>query len=75
MSAATGEGLGDLARALQAAIVSQMDYISAVLSYEHATVLAELYSLGALDEVTYQDDGIFIRGRVPSFLKDQVMMR
>lgn len=44
VSAVTGEGMDELAEALQRAICSQMDYISTVVAYEHSTVSEHLLS-------------------------------
>lgn len=72
MSAVTQEGTEDLMRAMESALSSQMEYISCTISYDHVTLLSTVHNMGILDEVQYQDEGVFVRGKVPLFLKEQI---
>lgn len=59
-------------RAMESALSSQMEYISCTISYDHVTLLSTVHNMGILDEVQYQDEGVFVRGKVPLFLKEQI---
>jgi hypothetical protein len=72
MSAVTQEGTEDLMKAMESALSSQMEYISCTISYDHVTLLSTVHNMGILDEVQYQDEGVFVRGKVPLFLKEQI---
>ena len=75
VSATTMEGFPELMTAMEAALSSQMEYISSTISYNHINLLSSVHNLGMLDEVQYLDEGVFIRGRLPLFLKEQVESR
>ncbi len=72
ISSLTGEGMDSLTKALEDALSSKMESIGTIISYDHATLLNSIYNLGVLDEVEYLDEGIYIRGKVPLFLKQQI---
>lgn len=75
MSAVTQEGTTELMSAMEVALSSQMEYISCIISYNHVTLLSTVHNMGILDEVQYLDEGVFVRGKVPMFLKDQIENR
>lgn len=75
VSATTQEGFTELMTAMEEALSSQMEYISSTISYQHINLLSSVHNLGILDEVQYLDEGVFIRGRLPLFLKQQVESR
>ena len=75
MSAVTAEGSKELMKAMESALSSQMEYISCTISYNHVTLLSTVHNLGILDEVQYLDEGVFVRGKVPLFLKEQINNR
>jgi GTP-binding protein HflX len=75
VSAATQEGFPSLMRALEGALSSQMEYLSATIAYKHVHLVNSVHNLGILDEVQYLDEGVFVRGRLPLFLKEQVESR
>ena len=75
MSAVTAEGTKELMKAMESALSSQMEYISCTISYNHVTLLSTVHNLGILDEVQYNDEGVFVRGKVPLFLKEQINNR
>ena len=75
MSAVTTEGSSELLKAMESALSSQMEYISCTISYDHVTLLSTIHNLGILDEVQYLDEGAFVRGKVPLFLKEQIENR
>ena len=72
MSSVTGEGAEDLVSALETALSSKMDSIACTVSYDYGTLLNSIHNLGVLDEVQYLDEGIYIRGKVPLFLREQL---
>lgn len=72
VSSLTGEGMKDLATALQRAVCSTMEDIACVIPYSETSILSTLHNLGSLSEVLYNDEGIFVRGKLPSFLVAQV---
>lgn len=72
VSCVTGEGLSELTRALQQAVCSQMEEVACLIPYSHTSLLHTLHGLGSLSEVLYQDEGVFVRGRLPAFLVNQV---
>ena len=71
----TKEGVTDLMKAMESALSSQMEYISCTISYDHVTLLSTVHNMGILDEVQYLDEGVFVRGKVPLFLKEQIENR
>jgi hypothetical protein len=75
MSSVTREGTSDLMTAMETALSSQMEFISCIISYNDVTLLSTVHNLGILDEVVYQDEGVFVRGKVPLFLKEQIENR
>lgn len=75
MSAVTQEGTSELMTAMEVALSSQMEYISCIISYNHVTLLSTVHNMGILDEVQYLDEGVFVRGKVPMFLKEQIENR
>lgn len=75
MSSMTREGTADLMTAMEAALSSQMEVISCTISYHDVTLLSTVHNLGILDEVQYLDEGVFVRGKVPLFLKEQIENR
>ena len=75
LSAVTKEGVSDLMKAMEGALSSQMEYVSCTISYDHVTLLSTVHNMGILDEVQYLDEGVFVRGKVPLFLKEQIENR
>merc|ERR1711998_349332 len=75
LSAATGEGIDEFKAALEEALANSMMYISLTLPYDDAratALLSSIHDLGVLEEVSYNNDGIYVRGSVPEFLQRQV---
>jgi len=73
MSARTGEGSERLLSALEAALSSQMQFLECRLPYDMTPLMSTLHSLSILEEVTYTDDGIYVRGHVPRYLCEQIV--
>ena len=48
VSATSQEGFSDLMHALEGALSSQMEYISATISYRHVNLLSSVHNLGIL---------------------------
>lgn len=61
--------------AMETALSSQMELISCTISYTDITLLSTVHNLGILDEVQYLDEGVFVRGKIPLFLKEQINNR
>jgi len=74
VSAATGEGMDQLMSVLMSALSAQMEVISLTLPYGERgeALLSTIHSLGVVEEKTYGDAGVFVRGRVPVFLREQI---
>ena len=74
LSAVTGEGSENLAAALEDALTSNMEEVDIILPYtaEHAPLLDSIHTLGFLDSVIYKEDGIYISGKIPLFLKRKI---
>lgn len=74
VSAATGEGMDQLMSVLETALSAQMETCSLTVPYgeQGEALLSTIHDLGVLDEVVYGDDGVFVRGRIPAFLNEQI---
>ena len=75
LSAVTGEGMENFKIALEEALTSSMMFISLTLPYEDTratALLSSIHDLGVLEEVSYNNDGIYVRGSIPEFLRRQV---
>ena len=75
MSSMTGEGMDEFKVVLEEALASSMMFISMTLPYSDArttALLSSIHDLGVLEEVSYNDGGIYVRGSVPEFLQRQV---
>ena len=75
LSSVTGEGFESLKVALEEALSSTMMYVSMTLPYDDnrcRSLLSTIHNLGVLEEVSYNDDGTYIRGFVPEFLQRQI---
>lgn len=68
ISAITGEGLSDLVTVLEDVIASTLEPLSGYVTFEQ---LSTIHKLGRIDELSYDDDGVYVRGRIPLFLKKQ----
>lgn len=67
-SAVTGEGLEDLVTVLEEVIASTMEPIAGYVDFEQINTI---HRLGVIDEIAYDDDGVYVRGKVPLFVKNQ----
>eukprot|EP01036_Dinobryon_divergens_P025221 gene25222-33747_t len=73
LSAKTGEGIDSLIKTLETTLSSQMVPVECFLPYEAGSSLLDtLHRVSVLDEVKFMDREIFIKGRVPVFLRDQI---
>ncbi len=68
VSAKTGEGLPELAWAIETLLRQQKTYLEQVFDYRDAAKLQLIRKYGELLEETYRDDGIFVRAYVPKEL-------
>ena len=69
MSAVTGEGVDDLVTALEEIVASTLEPIAGVVSFDQ---VSSIHRLGIVDEICYDEDGAYVRGRIPLFLKKQL---
>jgi GTP-binding protein HflX len=77
MSSVTGEGMEALKKALETALSSNMMFISLTVPYDDRaarSLLSSIHELGVLEEVSYNEEGTYIRGYVPEFLLRQIQM-
>jgi len=66
VSAATGEGLGELREVVSERFGERFEAVRMLLPYDEGARLAELYALGApIQERVDQPDGVFVRAHVP----------
>lgn len=74
VSASTGEGMEMLMSTLESALSAQMESISLVVPHDEQgeSLLSTIHDLGVLDEVQWLDEGVFVRGKVPLFLAEQL---
>lgn len=75
LSSVTGEGMDALKVALEEALASSMMFVSLTLPYDDKrcrSLLSSIHDLGVLEEVSYNEDGTYIRGFVPEFLQRQI---
>lgn len=73
MSAFSGEGLDQLAPALEQALALNMDQVHLMLPYSHSALLDAAHSHGILERVHYGDEGIELQGKLPKFLINQIL--
>jgi hypothetical protein len=67
-SAVTGEGLPDLVRVLEEVIASTLEPIAGFVAFDQVSMI---HKLGIVEEISYEDEGVYLRGRIPLFLKKQ----
>jgi len=76
VSSVTGEGTDLLMTALMNALSAQMDCISITVPFaageQGEALISTIHDLGVVEEKTYGDDGVFLRARVPIFLREQI---
>ena len=74
LSALTGEGIDDIMPKLESALVSTMESIEElIIPYDRSDFLDAVHRLGSLDEVVYLNQGIQVTGKIPRFLKEQIL--
>lgn len=66
VSAKTGEGLAELLEALEAVLREQKTAVECVYDYRDTAKIQLIRKYGELAEEEYREDGIFVRGYVPS---------
>ncbi len=65
ISAKTGEGLDELARAVETELRQQKTYLEQVFDYRDGAKVEWIRQYGELLEETYREDGVFVRAYVP----------
>lgn len=74
ISSVTGEGLDNLMKKIETAVSNQMHYLNCTIPYAKSNEIVDaLHRLSVLDELTYHNDHIVVRGYVPAFLRDRVL--
>ena len=66
VSARTGQGLDELAAAIEEILRNQKTYIRHTFAYADAGLTGLIHKYGEIKTEEYLDDGIFIEGYVPS---------
>ena len=72
ISARTGEGFQDLTDVLEVILRQQKVLVEGLFSYQEAGKIQLIRKYGELLEEEYREDGIFVRGYVPSELSARV---
>ena len=71
VSALTGEGLDDLLKLVNDNLFEAFNYLTVFLPYSEGGLIALFHEQGQIDRVDNEAEGVLIRGRLPSRLKDQ----
>lgn len=75
ISAKTGEGLEELLETVGAVLREQKVAVEHLYSYQEVSKIQLIRKYGELTEEKYREDGIFVRGYIPSGLWEQVSPR
>lgn len=73
LSATTGEGFDDLLTCIERSVTATMLDIRCFVSYEEMQLVSVMHRLGSLTNVQYLGDYIFVEGKVPLFLYEQIV--
>eukprot|EP01035_Chromulina_nebulosa_P020537 gene20537-26637_t len=73
ISAVSGEGTDSLMPALEQALRSYLEPCECLIPFEHSYLLDSVHVFSVLDKIEYLTDGIFISGKLPKFLKYQIL--
>ena len=68
ISAATGEGLEELAAAISEVLKQNRSYIEELISYQDQSRLGKIKKYGQVVEEDYQEEGIFVKAYIPNSL-------
>jgi len=68
ISAATGEGLGELGDRIEAAFAERLEAVELLVPYSAGAALAELHEAAGEVEREERGDGVLVRARVPAAL-------
>ena len=68
VSAFTGEGIGDLLIAVEAAMVRYLNPLYVLLPYQRGDLLSLMHERGQVDAVEHIGEGILVHGRLPERL-------
>ena len=74
VSAKTGQGLDELARAIEEVLREQKTYIRHTFAYTDAGMAGLIHKYGEIKTEEYLDDGIFIEAYVPKFILGKLGM-
>lgn len=72
LSALTGEGISDLMAAITRQVRDLLGYVEAVIPYSESGLVQECYDYGRVHEVTYREDGIFLRAELVSEMRGKL---
>lgn len=73
-SAKTGEGISTLIETIEAVLREQKIAVEALYPYKDTAKIQLIRKYGELSEEEYREDGIFVRGYVPSDIWDKVSL-
>ncbi len=65
LSAATGEGLGELLDAIEDAFARTLEPVELLIPYEEGAILNELHEIAGQVEREDREDGVLVKARVP----------
>jgi GTPase len=72
VSAQQSVGLAELLAAVEGVLVNQMVELEVVLPYASGDLLNLWHTQGVIESQSFREDGTHVRGRLPSWLVDQV---
>ena len=75
ISAATGQGLPELANAIEEILRNQKSYIRHTFAYSEAGLTGLIHKYGEIQTEEYLDDGIFIEAYVPKSILGKLGLR
>jgi len=73
VSAISGEGFDDLLTCIERTVAATMLDIRCFVSYDEMPLLSIMHKLGSIANVQYLGDYIFVEGKVPLFLYEQIV--
>ena len=74
ISAKTGEGIPELTETIEAVLREQKIAVEGLYDYKETAKIQLIRKYGELTEEEYREDGIFVRGYVPSDIWDRVSL-
>lgn len=72
VSARTGDGLPDLLGKMEGALGDRAQTLNLLIPHSRYDLISRLHRTGCVRDQTTRDEGVFIRGRIPADLYDEV---